>query len=262
MTGVWTFPFGQQVHEVVQSDRTPKKVFILGVYSSAVHAQWVNPNGKSVVKALAVANEPYIFWGGENAQEIIRPITIPPALGRLLPANRQFNGPAGRALDELILKPLGLNRCHAWLCDLVPHSCVNPSQKAAIERDYAPIAKQYGLPDHTVPTVPKILADETRRREILAEIQESRADVLIVLGDQPIEWFLCYFDPRWRKLSDFGLEEKSYGKLHAVTMEGKPIKVLPLAHPRQIARLGQSSLDWHNRHKEWLNRDTARILGA
>ena len=52
------FPFGEEVRKVEQKDRSPKQVFILGVYASAVHARWVNVNGKTVVRALAVASEP------------------------------------------------------------------------------------------------------------------------------------------------------------------------------------------------------------
>ena len=34
------FPFGQELHPLVQEDQSPKKVFVLGVYASAVHARW------------------------------------------------------------------------------------------------------------------------------------------------------------------------------------------------------------------------------
>ena len=66
------FPFGQQVHTLVQQDRTPKKVFVLGVYASAVHARW-KKDGKVFCQALAVASEPRIFWDGniEEAKGII-----------------------------------------------------------------------------------------------------------------------------------------------------------------------------------------------
>src|SRR5687767_9922054 len=116
------FPFGQPLHPVEQTDRTPKRVFVLGVYASAVHARWIGADGREIVKALAVASEPYIFWRGDGAGDIIRQIEVPPAVGRLLPADAQFNGPSGIALDEHILRPLGLERSDAWLCDLVPHS--------------------------------------------------------------------------------------------------------------------------------------------
>ena len=34
------FPFGEELKPLRQQDRTPKKVFVLGVYASAVHARW------------------------------------------------------------------------------------------------------------------------------------------------------------------------------------------------------------------------------
>ena len=78
---IGTFPFGQPIMKVCQSDRTPKKVFILGVYASAVHAKWFDENEKEKVKALAVDSEPEIFWRGENAKEIIEEIKIPKGAG-------------------------------------------------------------------------------------------------------------------------------------------------------------------------------------
>jgi len=100
------FPFGSQLQKVEQIDESPKKVFVLGVYASAVHAKWIGQDGKVKVNALAVASEPYIFWKGENAEKIIDKIPIPEELGKLIPAYKRFNGPSGIALDELYLRPL------------------------------------------------------------------------------------------------------------------------------------------------------------
>lgn len=83
---------------------------MLGVYASAVHARWIGPDGKNVVKALAVASEPCIFWRGDGAAQIIEQVAIPEKLGRLVSADTQFNGPSGKALDDLFLKPLGVSR--------------------------------------------------------------------------------------------------------------------------------------------------------
>ena len=258
MKSIGTFPFGQPVQKVMQTDRTPKRVFVLGVYASAVHARWVNSEKRTMVNALAVASEPYIFWRGDNAETIIQQIAIPKELGKLIPANRQLNGPSGMALDDLILDPLGLDRNKVWLCDLVPHSCVNQNQLNAINRAYLPVAQKYGLAKHTVPPVPKLLADETRRKAILDEIIESEASVLILLGDDPIKCFLSYFDSRWKKLSDFGNDSQSYGLLHNTVINGKEIKVLPLAHLRQIARLGASSAHWYSLHETWLTQSASK----
>ena len=260
MKSLGTFPFGQPVQDVVQTDRTPKKIFVLGVYASAVHARWISPQGKTVVNALAVASEPVIFWRGEEPETIIQKIGIPKELGMLIPAHPGLNGPSGKALDRSILSPLGLAREEAWLCDLVPHSCVNPAQGRAIEREYLPVASKYGLPEPSVPRLPILLTDNTRRKEILDEIIESEARIIILLGDLPIKWFLYHYsDHRWSKLSDFGQDPSSYGQLHDIHVDGKEMKVLPLAHPRQIDRLGQSSVKWSDAHKDWIKESANRV---
>ena len=106
----YTFPFGQPLQPVIQTDRSPKKVFVLGVYASAVHARWIGPDSKPKINALAVASEPYIFWKGEGCDEIVRKIRIPKGLGHLEPAAAMYNGPSGITLDSCFLSPLGLNR--------------------------------------------------------------------------------------------------------------------------------------------------------
>ena len=55
------FPFGETVHPLSQQDRTPKKIFVLGVYASAVHARWKKGN-KTICQALAVASDLRIFF--------------------------------------------------------------------------------------------------------------------------------------------------------------------------------------------------------
>jgi hypothetical protein len=54
-----TFPFGQQLHPVVQTDSTPKKAFVLGVYASAVHARWPDDSGKQKVAAFGDSADTY-----------------------------------------------------------------------------------------------------------------------------------------------------------------------------------------------------------
>jgi uracil-DNA glycosylase len=248
------FPFGKPVCKVEQIDRSPKKVFVLGVYASAVHARWIGKDGRTISRALAVDSEPYIFWRGDGALEIIGQIEVPPEVGELVPANNQFNGPSGIALDENFLNPLNLTRENSWLCDLLPQACMNPDQKRAIERAYLPLVDKHNLPNPTIPTVPKAFTDEKRRQEVKEEIDESGAEVLILLGEEPIKWFLRYYDPKWQKLSDFGTVPELYGKPHYVLLDEIGINVLPLAHPRQVARLGRSSERWYNLHQSWLQK--------
>lgn len=260
------FPFGQELKKVEQRDRNPKKVFVLGVYASAVHAKWIDKDGKQKVSALAIASEPEIFWTGENAEEIISKIKIPKQLGKLTnPSNKKLNGPSGRALDEKYLTPLGMNREETWLCDLLSESRVNEKQRLALERYYTTdIIQKFKLTPATIPSFDKNeLNSEVRRQEILGELDKSEADTLILLGDLPIKWFLRFYEKRYSRLSQFGQTEQTYGKKHDLRINGKTYKVIPLCHPRQADRLGRSNSKWGNLHDNWINnkqRNTSKGL--
>ena len=104
------FPFGSPLLTLKQAPLRDAKVFVLGVYASAVHARWLNPDGSTYVTALAVASEPHIFWRGENEDNIIASIHVPAVIGRLVQPSTGMNGPSGAALDRLYLEPLGLTR--------------------------------------------------------------------------------------------------------------------------------------------------------
>ena len=262
MGDLGTFAFGQPVLPVVQEDRTPKQLFVLGVYSSAVHARWVGPDAKIRIQALAVASEPCVFWRGEGAEEVVARIDVPRELGRLEAAHARYNGPSGRALDARYLRPLGLKRDDAWLCDLVPHSCKNPRQAAAVEQHYDCLIEKHGLSPVTMPSVPVTLAGGSRRAEILEELRASRADVLMLLGDQPIRWFLRHVAAGGQTLAAFGRDDAAYGRLHDVEVGGRPVRVLPLAHPRQAARLGTSSTLWGQLHDAWVLHRAPGLLGG
>ena len=248
------FPFGNEVKPLIQEDRSPKKVFILGVYASAVHARW-KKDGKVLCQALAVASEPRIFWDGdpEEAKKIIASISIPKELGTLEPAGRNLNGPSAKVLDENILAPLGFTRADAWLCDCLPETRINPSQAKVIRERYDPLAKQYGLNPVTIPHRPSAFCDEARSREITQELLESQAELLVLLGDIPIAQYLNRAsDVPYSSLGEY-VSLYGYGTITQARMNGKTIRILPLAHPRQIGALGAHSEKWHHAHKEWEN---------
>ena len=251
----YTFPFGQELKKVEQKDRTKKEAFVLGVYASAVHATWVDKYGKQKVSALAVASEPEIFWKGENADEIISNINIPEELGKqLTPKSKQLNGPSGKVLDDLFLKPLGLSRNDTWLCDLLPESRVNENQAKAISKHYTQeIVDKNNLPQATIPLFDKKELNSSKRRiEILQELEESEANTLILLGDLPIKWFLNYFDKRYLKLCQFGDTKVTYGMGHPIVINNRTYNVIPLCHPRQAGRLGRASVKWGELHDNWI----------
>ena len=248
----YQFPFGEKVIKLEQQDKSPKQVFVLGVYASAVHAKWVR-RGKTICQALAVASEPYIFWDGDTkqAEEIISRIIIPYGLGKLLLPNKNLNGPSAKVLVENILKPLGLTRDDAWLCDLLPESRLNANQQRVINEIYNPLIVEYTLNTVTVPIEDGNFCDERRRDEITNEIVESKAETLVLLGDIPIKQYLkyaCAID--FSSLREY-TAKYGYGKLLPVEIGGNKINVLPVAHPRQIGSLGRSNQFWFDEHKTW-----------
>ena len=248
----YLFPFGQELHPLVQQDRTAKKVFVLGVYASAVHARW-KKDGKIVCQALAVASEPRIFWDGneEETRDILARIDIPAELGTLEPAGRQLNGPSAKVLDENILSPLGFARKDAWLCDLLPETRLNPSQVKALKEKYEPLIASHGLNPVTIPKRPATFCDEARCGEITAELLESQATLLVLLGDIPIREYLN----RVAEVDFVSLQAYTdrygYGTPVPVTIAGQTMQVLPPAHPRQIGALGAHSEKWNRLHRNW-----------
>jgi len=260
MQDLGIFPFGEKVKPVVQEDRTPKDVFILGVYASAVHARWKSKENKVVVNALAVASEPEIFWRGENAEEITSIIEIPDELGHLEPAVYNFNGPSGRSLDEEYLFPLGLSRKDVWLSDIYPFAHMNKGQKKAIAREYLPLLSKYDLPKPSLLPAPQKEPGTDRRVDIWQEIIFSGAKIVILLGDKPISWFIQFLVPEFGRLSDFGTDSTSYGQLHPVTIQDRNLMILPLVHPRQASRLGASTIRWFELHQNWKSQFAQAIL--
>jgi len=246
------FPFGQELRPLVQENKSPKKVFVLGVYASAVHARWKR-DGQIICQALAVASEPRIFWDGneDEAAEIISKISVPAELGYLEPAGKQLNGPSAKVLDDNILAPLGFSRGDAWLCDCLPETRINPSQAKAIKEKYNPLIEEYHLTPVTIPARPSAFCDKARSLEITAELFQSKAPLLVLLGDIPIAQYLKKAaDVPYSTLGEY-VNMYGYGTKTDVVINGKKIQVLPLAHPRQIGALGAHSEKWFLVHKEW-----------
>ncbi len=260
-TTMKTFPFGKPILQVRQTDRSPKKVFVLGVYASAVHARWVRPDGSTAIRALAVASEPEIFWPGDHEDEIIESIPIPKAAGRLVAPENGLNGPSGRSLDQDFLRPMGLTRTSAWLCDLLPESRCNPNQAAAIQREYESAKAVFSLPDVDFPPVPEVLADGERVKEIESELIEAESQVLVTLGDLPLKWFARHYGAK-SQLSAYGTSLEQYGQMHAITVGGRRVFLVPLVHPRQASRLGGHSSDWAQLHQDWIAKTAPGILAS
>ena len=259
MNDLGIFPFGNSVKKVEQKDRTPKKVFVLGVHSSAINVRWITTEEKTFVMALAVENEPDIYWRGSPAyiNRIIRHLNFPEELGTLIPAHKDLNGAEGRALDYNLLGPLGLERKNTWLSNLIPFAIANKSQRKAI-RKYMIYKDKFKLPTPTInPDVIKSkLIDRNRITDIAEEIKESKAELLITLGDLPLHHFVKHFEKTMNSLSSF----EKYGKIHEVNIAGKDMLLLPVVHPRQAGRKGKYSKRWYGFHEYWVANKAESVL--
>jgi hypothetical protein len=204
---------------------------------------------------LAVASEPRIFWDGnpEEAKEIIDRIHIPTELGTLEPAGSHLNGPSAKILDEHILRPLGYTRKDAWLCDLLPETCLNKGQVRILKKEYEPKREQYNLNRVTIRKRPTVFCDYGRCSEIISELEESQANLLILLGDIPIQQFLNRITlVNYTSLQEY-VNVNGYGNPSQALINGRNINILPLAHPRQIGALGAHSEKWYQHHLKWEN---------
>lgn len=259
MNDLGIFPFGNRIRKIEQKDRTPKKFFVLGVYSNAVNARWMTREGKTFVMALAIDNEPDIFWRGSPVyvNRLISRLTVPHELGELMPAHKDLNGAPGRALDYNLLEPLGLTRPQTWLCYLIPFALANKSQRKSI-RKYMGFKERFNLPSAIVkPDVIKSkLIHQNRIDEIVEEIKESKAEILITLGDLPLHHFVKQFHKNMGSLSAF----EKYGKLHEIKIGDKDMLLLPVVHPRQAGRKGKYTKRWYGFHDYWLENKAENIL--
>lgn len=259
MPSLGTFPFGEPVKRIFQENRNPKKIFVLGIYSDAVHVRWISADGRPIVRALPVASEPEIYWRGDlkEVRDIIDKLEVPEAAGRLISAGREINGIQGRALDRYILRPLGLSRSDVWMSLMIPHCLMNRGQRKANKR-YLRLAERFDLPIPSVPSteLKEDLVTEQRRAEILNEILDSKANVLITLGDPPIRWFINSFDSKKMRVANFGF----YGNVHELKMGERKINLLPLLDPKVLEKQSDGTYKWVLFHQKWMENTAEGLL--
>jgi hypothetical protein len=236
------FPFGTPIQAVTWQHPGPKPVMIIGVYPSAVHARWVDVDGRTRIRAVAVANEPEPFWTGQDAENRIATVaaTVPTVVGRLVAAPRH-NGPSGLALDRSVLAPHGLDPGRIRIADVDNRYMANPAQQEAIARSYSLLVQKGLLPPVSWrPRRPVTRFPADRSPSLAEELAEARPNWVITLGDEPL-----------RALGLQRLAADSYGVPLAASILGHRVQLLRLAHTRQQAGHGASSPAWAQLHQTW-----------
>ena len=135
---------------------------------------------------------------------------------------------------------------------------LNPRQIKVLKEKYEPVREQYNLNKVRIPKCPTIFCNQKRCEEILTEIEESQAEILVLLGDIPIQQFLNRVaEVNYSSLQEY-VDLYGYGNCSQTTINGRSIKVLPLAHPRQIGALGAHSEKWNQAHLIWEKRQMSK----
>ncbi|MCU0405410.1 MAG: hypothetical protein MUE91_02490 [Ignavibacteriaceae bacterium] len=253
-----TFPFGNPVMKIKQANILPKPVFILGVYGSAVFAQFKPANAKSTIRYLPIDNEPEIFWRGsqEETKKIITNIKVPRLTGNLISEDKTINGVLGRLLDKYYLHQLKLKRDDVWICNLIPHAVINKNERKALKK-YNELHSLFNLPEAAIPTKKDRwnFFSKKRYREIIEEIYQSRAEVIISLGQQPLKWFFKEFNLDLGNL----LNTKDYGSIAEVQIDSIKIKLIPLFHPKQLIKESNIDTKVGLLHYDWMKNKSRKI---
>lgn len=245
------FPFGGLSGRCEPHRVEDAAAFVLGVYPSALHVRWTHPEMR--VSALAVAQEPWPFWPGDDQAERVdawrTEIGWRQEWGRLQPVGR-LNGSSGQVLQSRVLEPLGFDPAQAWTTDALPFFHVHRgegTQGAAMTERYDDFALSHGLPVHSLPTRPPVdqlvrRAIEDEGERLRQELRESRTPLLITLGNEALAVAAALVDG---DLPATLRPDESYGKRVAAHLGEMKIEVLPLVHP------GQRSATWLQVHDRW-----------
>jgi hypothetical protein len=133
----------------------------LGVYPSALHIRWSLPDASATVGALAVDDEPTVFWDGADAVARIEDwkgeVGWTEVWGTVGVAGG--NGSSGRHVVDHVLKPLGVSPSSVYFTDCLPTFFVKygpGSQGERTQAIYQTFAAAQGLPSADLPPRPSV----------------------------------------------------------------------------------------------------------
>jgi hypothetical protein len=272
-----TFPFGSR-----STPRPPRRpcgdvaAFVLGVYPSALHVRWTLPSWwpgqQRVVGALAVADEPTVFWDGADAEELVAAwkesieFREGDDQGDWGTAAAAGNGTSGRPVRERVLRPLGADVDETWFTDAVDRFFVKRGgrtrqQGDVIDAVYQPFAIASDLPSATIPPRPtparlvEISVIEHRHR-LRTELTEASAPVVITLGEEARQVLIGIADessgPPMLRLDRRSLPPDEYGEPGTVRIGDHQAIWHAVVHP------GNRDRFWSALHDEWIVRRTSK----
>jgi hypothetical protein len=248
------FPFGRPATR--RPPRVPTSgsaaLFVLGVYPSALHIRWRRPDG-AVVGALAVDDEPTVFWDGADAAQRIeqwqQTVGWAPEWGAVGAAGG--NGSSGRHVVGHVLRPLDVVPEQVYFTDCLPTYFVksgSAAQASAVHAFYGSFAAAHNppLPSADLPTRPsrRRLVQRAIAEEgpvLVAQMADAAAPTVVTLGQEAADVLAALADAEAVRLTP----DEEYGNLRTLTVGGRQTRWLPLIHP------GNRDRQWRGRHDRW-----------
>jgi hypothetical protein len=257
------FPFGRPVLPRKPSADNHRPTLLLGAYPSALHIRWRLPDLSQsfVVRALAVDNEPEVFWDGADQEQRIQAWKAEVAWSDKLDgvaSSALENGSSGIAVRDGVLKPLGLDRSDVWLTDCLDIYHMSTGQARRLADSYCPFCvtsagrRQPAILDPH-PSTEEIVRAARKSHNMLRlrrEIAACAPDRIITLGDAALRVFLDLCD------SEVGVAQKlsrdaNYGRSVLVRLNSRSIELLALTHP------GNRHPLWRTAHARWMEETAA-----
>lgn len=233
------FPFGRPVRPCPPSASKPKKVFVLGAYPSALHVSWTPPAGSGLkrIQAIAVDNEPEPFWNGRDQAARVdawkSSVGFRPEWGTVSLAGK-LNGSSGEWVDQNVFGALGVARADCWVTDCLDTYRCSEGLSQRLENTYALAVEKLGLPSADLevhPSEAQIVEEAVRlhRDRLMGELAACRPDIVVTLGNAALR--VARELVEGLELRALVADAASYGRVHVAGAQGRPLKVLPLAHP-------------------------------
>ena len=251
MTNLGRFPFGAPVLPCGAELPEPCDAFVLGAYPSAVHVRWTPPKttGLKPISALAIDNEPSVFWDGSDAQDRVerwKAQYFDPAWGNVAPA--ALNGPSGAWLRTHILDPLGAADVGShFVTDCLTTYRLSTGAASRLHDTYQRMVEQTPglesaqLQDH--PSETQIVQEslQAQATRLTNQIVAAQPQLIITLGNAAARVINSLAGRGGRGT----LTPDTYGHSVDVTISRTRTKWVALVHPATPPL-------WQTRHQQWL----------
>lgn len=255
------FLFGRPVLPCKPSADGSRRLFVLGAYPSALHIRWRGTNGASLIRAVAVDNEPEPFWTGHDQGARVK--MWAEAIGwreqwGMAQECKSSNGTSGCWVENRLLRLMKVSRAETWITDCLDTYFESEGAARRLSSDkLAALVQSHGIPaahHHRHPSEEEIvrLSLAGHRERLLSELDAARPERVVTLGNAALRVFTDLIGLRQgpRELSLAG-----YGESRSIQVLGRPVEWIPLAHPGARVR-------WQDVHTSWLNAMTLPTAGA